>query len=231
MNRELEAFSFSVAHDLRAPLRAIDGLTFLVLDDHGDELSAEARSHLGRVRGSVAQMTKLIDDLLHLARVGQQDLRVEEVDLAAMAREAVAQLRRAQPQRQVELIAPARLVCRGDARLLDVVVANLIGNAWKYTSKKEHATIEIGSEAESTYFVRDDGAGFDAANAKKLFSAFQRFHSPDQFEGTGIGLATVQRVVARHGGRIWAESTVGRGATFCFTLPGWPTDSGHQPAG
>ena len=222
-NRELEAFSYSVAHDLRAPLRGIDGFSQALLEDYHDKLDDEGRKHLRFVRESAQHMAELIDDLLKLSRVTRREFRQESSDLSSLARGVLAQLQRAEPDRKVETIIADGLVVQGDSRLLKVALENLLGNAWKFTSKLPHARIELGSTAgngHAAYFVRDNGAGFDQAYAGKLFGVFQRLHAASEFEGTGIGLATVQRVVSRHGGRIWAEGAVGKGATFYFTLAG-----------
>ncbi len=220
-NRELEAFSYSVAHDLRAPLRSIDGFSHALLEDYGDKLDAEGKTHLGYVRESAQQMAQLIDDLLALSRVSRGELQRERTDLASIARIVMARLQKREPERKVVLVVPTELVAVGDPRLLGIVLENLLGNAWKFTSKLPTARIELGHRIEAgrpVYFVRDDGAGFDMAYADKLFGAFQRLHSAHEFEGTGIGLATVQRIVRRHGGSAWAEGCVGRGATFYFAL-------------
>jgi len=226
-NRELEAFSYSVAHDLRAPLRSIDGFSLALLEDCADALDATGKQHLQFVREAAQDMAALIDGLLSLSRVTRSELRREVVDLAEIARSVFAQLRRASPDRAVETVVADDLAAEGDARLLRGLLENLLGNAWKFTRRRAMARIEVGVVRESgerVYFVRDDGAGFDMTYADKLFGAFQRLHSPTEFEGTGIGLATVQRIVHRHGGRIWAESAVDRGATFSFTL--WSTGHG-----
>ncbi len=220
-NRELEAFSYSVAHDLRSPLRSIDGFSQALLEDYGDKLDAEGKTHLGYVRESAQQMAQLIDDLLALSRVSRGELQRERTDLATIARIVMARLQKREPDRKIVLVVPTELVAVGDARLLGIVLENLLGNAWKFTSTQPTARIELGHLFEAgrqVYFVRDDGAGFDMAYAEKLFGAFQRLHSVKEFEGTGIGLATVARIVHRHGGRVWAEGEVGRGATFYFTL-------------
>ncbi len=226
VNRELEAFSYSVSHDLRAPLRAIDGFSQALLDDPDSSLSADAGDHLQRIRGGVQRMAKLIDALLSLSQVMRAPLRVEPVDLGAIAREVVTTLREAHPTRQVEVIIADGLTVQGDPRLLEVVLTNLIGNAWKFTGKQLQARIEVGfgtppadmERPVPVYRVRDNGAGFDMSHASKLFGAFQRLHQRSDFEGTGIGLATVQRIIHRHGGRIWAEAAIGAGASFSFTL-------------
>lgn len=221
-NHELEAFSYSVAHDLRAPLRSIDGFSQALLEDYGDKLDEDGQDHLKRVRAAAQRMAQLIDDLLGLSRVTRAELHRTEVDLSAIAHETAEQLRKAQPDRGVRFLIADGLVASGDARLVSVLLENLIGNAWKFTAKRPSATIEVGSasvDGQVAFFVRDDGAGFDMAYAGKLFTAFQRLHSRTDFEGTGIGLATVLRIVRRHGGRVWAEGAVDRGATFWFTLP------------
>jgi len=227
VNRELEAFSYSVAHDLRAPLRSIDGFSLALLEDCADVLDEAGKQHLRFVREAAQDMAALIDGLLSLSRVTRSELHRETVDLAKLAHSISAQLRRAAPGRDVETVIADDLLAEGDARLLRGLLENLLGNAWKFTGKQATAKIEVGvtqAGGERAFFVRDDGAGFDMAYAAKLFGAFQRLHSAAEFEGTGIGLATVQRIVHRHGGRIWAESAVGRGATFFFTL--WSTGHG-----
>jgi signal transduction histidine kinase len=221
-NRELEAFSYSVAHDLRAPLRGINGFSIALLEDYGDTLDAGAKVLLRRVTTSAERMGHIIDALLSLARLSTFELRHETVDLARMARAIVEQLRAAEPGRSVQLVAPETVLARGDPRLLRAVLENLLGNAWKFTRKRADGRIELGaapSPEGMRYFVRDNGAGFDMAFADRLFAPFQRLHSVDQFEGTGVGLATVQRIIRRHGGRVWAEGKEHQGATFQFTLP------------
>ena len=220
-NAELEQFSYSVSHDLWAPLRSIDGFSQILLEDYADRLDEEGRSYLGRVRAASQHMGHLMDDLLDLSRVSRGPLRAGRVDLSGLAKDIAEELRRSQPEREVEFVVADDLEADGDARLLAVALENLLGNAWKFTSKEPTVRIEFGSFSENgtrVYFVRDDGAGFDAAYADRLFGAFQRLHNDDEFEGTGIGLATVQRVIHRHGGRLWAEGEVGKGATFYFTL-------------
>ncbi|HEX2180736.1 MAG TPA: CHASE domain-containing protein, partial [Rubrobacteraceae bacterium] len=223
-NRELEAFSYSVSHDLRAPLRTIDGFSRILLEDYADRLDEEGEDYLGRVRAASRHMDTLIEDLLDLSRVSRGPLRREVIDLSAMARGIVRKLKGAQPERRVRFVAEEGVVAFGDANLLAVALGNLLGNAFKFTQKEAEATIEFGAVTQDggdvAYYVRDDGAGFDMAYADKLFGAFQRLHGPDEFEGTGIGLATVARIVHRHGGRVWAEGEVGEGATFYFTLGG-----------
>ena len=220
-NRELEAFSYSVSHDLRAPLRGVDGFSKLLLDEYGGKLDAEGRRYLDRVRAGTQRMGTLIDDLLRLARVSRAQLERAPVDLGALALDVAEELRRANPGRDVELVIARPAPAVGDAQLLRVVLENLLGNAFKFTGKTPHARIEFGersAEGVRSFFVRDNGAGFDMEYSKKLFGAFQRLHSTTEFEGTGIGLATVQRIVARHGGRIWGEGAPNQGATFFFTL-------------
>jgi two-component system, NtrC family, sensor kinase len=221
-NEELESFSYSVAHDLRAPLRAIDGFGLALLEDYADKLDDTGKQYLSYVRESAQQMARLIDDLLALSRVTRSEFKREATDLAAIARAVTGRLARAHPDRKVELVIADELPVEGDERLLTVALENLLGNAWKFTGRRAEARIEVGVIAGEprTYFVRDNGAGFDMTYAAKLFGMFQRLHSNAEFEGTGIGLATVQRVVRRHGGRIWAEGAVGRGATFYFALDG-----------
>jgi PAS domain S-box-containing protein len=221
-NRELEAFSYSVAHDLRAPLRGIDGFSMALLEDHSGQLDAQGKGYLNRIRQSAQFMAQLIENLLMLAQVTQSELRRERVDLSRLAQGAAARLQEAQPQRQAEIVIADGLLAHGDGRLLGIVFDNLVGNAWKFTANRSKARIEFGrsqNDGQPAYFVSDDGAGFDMAHASKLFGVFQRLHTAGEFEGTGIGLATVQRIIRRHGGRIWAEGRVDRGATFYFTLP------------
>jgi signal transduction histidine kinase len=220
-NRELDAFAYSVSHDLRAPLRSIDGFSQVVLQDYGPQLDEAGRNALQRVRAATQRMGTLIDDLLKLARITRGEMRTELVDLSALAQEIAAELQRATPERQVELAIAPGLKARGDPRLLRVVLDNLLRNSWKYTAKQPQPRVEFGSvEADGgrAFLVRDNGAGFDMKYADKLFGVFQRLHSAAEFEGTGVGLATVMRIITRHGGRIWAEGAVDQGATFYFTL-------------
>jgi len=221
-NRELESFSYSVSHDLRAPLRSIDGFSQALLEDYAERLDDEGKRYLRFVRESAQHMGRLVDGLLELSRVTRTELRREQVDLADLARRTIERLRARDPARQVDVAIGGPMIVRGDGRLLGAVLDNLLGNAWKFTSKRAHARIELGEreeKGERVFFVKDDGAGFDMAYGAKLFGAFQRLHGAREFEGTGIGLATVQRIVQRHGGRIWAEGAPDRGATFSFTLP------------
>lgn len=220
-NRELEAFSYSVSHDLRAPLRSIDGFSQMLLEDYEEKLDEDGKDYLGRVRAASQRMAQLIDDLLDLSRLTHSEMHQERVDLSALAEDLVEELEHADPGRQVEFVIAEGLVVEGDRRLLKVVPENLLRNAWKFTGKRPRARIELGvSEHEETpvYFVSDDGVGFDMAYADKLFGAFQRLHGANEFEGTGIGLATMRRIVHRHGGQAWAEGRVGQGTTFYFTL-------------
>jgi PAS domain S-box-containing protein len=220
-NRELEAFSYTVAHDLRAPLRGIDGFSQLMLQEYGNVLDEEGRRYIGCVRQSARQMATLIDDILQLARVTRSDMAHETVDLTALAHKTLVRLQQDDPARQVRVAVEQELTVPGDPGLLAVMCDNLLGNAWKYSANKADASIEFGStsiDGASAYFVRDNGAGFDMKYIAKLFNAFERLHSSDEFEGTGIGLATVRRIVERHGGRVWADGKVDVGATFYFTI-------------
>jgi signal transduction histidine kinase len=234
-NRELEAFSYSVSHDLRAPLRTIDGFSQILQEDYEAVLDEEGLDYLGRVRAASAHMAMLIDDLLDLSRVSRRPLRREPVDLASLATEIIEELRAAEPERNVEFEAGGDIKAYGDVSLLKGALENLLGNAWKFTEREGVGRIEFGVDRRPrpgllgpVYFVRDNGAGFDQAYSDKLFGAFQRLHGQDEFEGTGIGLATVARIIHRHGGRVWAEGEVGEGATFYFTLGG--RDQGDRTA-
>jgi light-regulated signal transduction histidine kinase (bacteriophytochrome) len=220
-NRELEAFSYSVSHDLRAPLRSIDGFSKVLLEDYAGTLDEEGMSNLNRVRAAAQRMGQLIEDMLKLSRVTRGEFRTASVDLSALAREIVAGLAEHEPERRVRISITPEVIVSGDANLLRIALENLLRNAWKFTSKSEDASIEFGVTeifGERVYFVRDNGAGFDMAYEKKLFNAFQRLHDPTDFPGTGVGLAIVQRVILRHGGRIWAKAATEAGATFFFTL-------------
>ncbi len=221
-NKGLEAFSYSVSHDLRAPLRAIDGFVHLLVDDYGEKLEPGARRYLEIIAASARTMGLLIDDLLEFSRLGRQPLRKVTVDMTGLARRVLRQEQDAIERRRVEVRLDELPQCQGDESLLEHVLANLIGNAIKYTQRVETARIEIGSqstdEGDVVYYIKDNGAGFDMRHADKLFGVFQRLHGADEFEGTGVGLALAQRIVNRHGGRIWAEAAVGKGATFFFTL-------------
>jgi signal transduction histidine kinase len=226
-NKELEKFAYSVSHDLRAPLRAIDGFSHALLEDYADRLDETGRDYLARVRAGSQRMATLIDDLLMLSKVARAELTPEVIDLSAVARWVVRGLQSADPGRAVAVQIEPAVRARGDPALLQTVLENLLGNAWKYTVHAADARVEFGVTAvgeDRVYFVRDNGAGFDMNYAHKLFKPFQRLHPATEFAGHGIGLATVERVVARHGGRVWAEGTVGGGATFYFTLG--PADVG-----
>ena len=220
-NEELDSFSYSVAHDLRAPLRSLVGFSHALLEDHADKLDAEGRRYLTFIRESAKQMDVLIDNLLSLSRVTRSEFERQSVDLTKLARTMADRLQHSHPERKAEFVVAEGLVAEGDRALLSILMDNLLGNAWKYTGKRSHARIEVGATADAgqqAFFVRDNGAGFDMAYANKLFGVFQRLHSTREFEGTGIGLATVQRIVRRHGGKVWAEGKVDEGATFYFAL-------------
>jgi PAS domain S-box-containing protein len=220
-NKELEAFSYSVSHDLRAPLRGIDGWSLALLEDYGSQLEGQAKTYLERVRSETQRMGQLIDDLLQLSRLTTSEMSTQRVDLSTIAATIFAQLQKEQPERQVEFVLQPGLNANGDARLLEVALTNLLGNAFKFTGKTPQARIQFGQtelEGQRAFFVGDNGVGFDMALAKKLFGAFQRLHKASDFTGTGVGLTTVQRIIHRHGGRIWAQAAVDQGATFYFTL-------------
>ncbi len=220
-NKELEAFSYSVSHDLRAPLRAIDGFSQALMEDCADKLDEEGQGYLQRVRAGTQRMGQLIDDLLRLSQVTRGELQRDQVNLTAMAKVSVQRLQQSEPQRQVECIIAPDLTAHADGRLVQVILDNLLGNAWKFTAKHPSARIEVGmsqKDGQRAFFVRDDGAGFEMAHAGKLFGAFQRLHNQTEFQGTGIGLAMVQRIARRFGGDVWAESAVEQGTTIYFTL-------------
>jgi PAS domain S-box-containing protein len=222
-NKDLESFSYSVAHDLRAPLRSIDGFSKMVLDGYADKLDPQGKKLLDTVRESAQRMADLIDDLLALSRVVGLDMHMTRVDLSAMAKAVVERLQDAHPDRRARITIAEGAAALVDSNLVGIAMENLLGNAWKFTSRVPVAHIEFGcrvQDGETLYFIRDNGAGFDMAYSAKLFGVFQRLHSMTEFEGTGIGLATVQRVISRHGGRVWGEGRVGEGATFSFTLGG-----------
>jgi PAS domain S-box-containing protein len=230
-NKELEAFSYSVSHDLRAPLRSIDGFSMALVEDYAGQLDVEGKGLLDRIRAATKRMAQLIDDLLNLARVTRTEMRYEVVDLSAMANAVLADLQSGDPERYVECVVGDHVIGHGDSRLLRVVLENLLGNAWNFTMNKPQARIELGMSREDgapVYFVRDDGPGFDMAYVDKLFGTFQRLHAATEFPGTGIGLASVRRIIQRHGGRTWAEGAVGKGATFSFTLS--EHEGGHPSA-
>jgi signal transduction histidine kinase len=220
-NKELDAFSYSVSHDLRAPLRSMDGFSQILLEDHADRIDEVGKDYLKRIRAASQLSGQLIDDLMKLSRISRNEMRVETVDLSELGREIAAQLRNSSPDRNVEFVIADGLVARGDPHLLKIAIDNLMGNAWKFTGRHPAARIEFGqdkTDGKKTFFVRDDGAGFDMAYVGKMFAPFQRLHSSDEFPGSGIGLATVRRIIGRHGGMIWAEGAVEKGATFYFTL-------------
>jgi signal transduction histidine kinase len=217
VNRELEAFAYSVSHDLRAPLRAIEGFSQALLEDCLEKLNEQEQDYLGRISSEARRMAQLIDDLLTLSRVTRAEMSRERVRLDDLAREVVARLREADGARRVEVEIADGLVVEGDPRLLGQVIENLLGNAWKFTGRRPEAHIELGQTGEA-FFVRDNGVGFDMKYAGKLFAPFQRLHGMTEFPGTGIGLSTVQRIVARHGGKVWCESQPGESTTFFFTL-------------
>ncbi len=224
LNQELEAFSYSVSHDLRAPLRSIEGFSKILLRDYsGRELDETAGSYLERMRAAAERMAQLIEDLLELSRVSRTELSFEVVDLSRMAESAIEEFRSRDPERQVKVTIQPELFTRGDARLLSVALCNLLGNAWKFTGNREDAEIEMTKKSMNgidTFCVRDNGAGFNPEFSDKLFAPFQRLHRVSEFEGTGVGLAIVQRVIQRHNGKVCADSKVGEGASFYFTLNG-----------
>jgi light-regulated signal transduction histidine kinase (bacteriophytochrome) len=220
-NKELEAFAYSVSHDLRAPLRSLDGFSQILVQRYGDALDEAGQRYLAHVRGAAQDMGQLIDALLRLARTTRAQMHREQLDLRELGQAVVAELVRADPERAITITIGDGLIVDGDRQLLRVVLENLLGNAWKFTRQRDDSHIEIGRTEDSgraVYFVHDNGAGFDMQYADKLFGAFQRLHSAAEFEGLGIGLATVQRIIHRHGGQVWAEGKEGEGATFYFTL-------------
>jgi len=230
-NTELESFSYSVSHDLRAPLRTIDGFSQALLEDCADRLDDAGKDYLNRIRGATQMMGSLIDDLLNLSRISRSAMRLQNVDISMLAHSIVSEFQKAEPQRRVEVRIQDGLKAAADPGLVRVALENLLSNAWKFSSKRACAHLEFGEvEVDGTlaFFVRDDGAGFDPAYAGRLFGAFQRLHGTTEFAGTGIGLATVQRIVHRHGGRVWAKGAVDCGATFYFTLSNAAVD-GTRP--
>jgi light-regulated signal transduction histidine kinase (bacteriophytochrome) len=220
-NKELETFSYSVSHDLRAPLRGIDGFSQALQKDYQQQLDSTAKDYLQRICTATRRMGELIDDLLNLARVTRAEIYRERIDLSKLADEVAREFQSQELARSVALNIAAGLEAEGDSRLLRLALQNLIGNAWKFTSKRETAQIEFGAQGVNggkAYFVRDNGAGFEQSYASRLFGAFQRLHATSEFPGSGIGLATVQRIIRRHGGTVWAEGAVNQGATVYFTL-------------
>lgn len=221
VNKELEAFSYSVSHDLRAPLRSIDGFSQALLDFYNDKLDDTGKDYLSRIRNNSQRMAQLIDDMLQLSRLTRDELHVEDINLSRIAEELRQELETQQPERHVEFVIQPELRTRADEHLMQALLQNLLANAWKFTSTHETAKIEFGSllqDEKTVYYVRDDGAGFEMEFVHKLFGAFQRLHHMNEFPGTGIGLATAQRIIHRHGGQIWAEGAVNKGATFFFTV-------------
>jgi PAS domain S-box-containing protein len=221
-NKELEAFSYSVSHDLRAPLRSIDGFSHVLLEDYQGKLDAPGKNYLERIRKATQHMGNLIDDLLKLSRVTQSELHEETINLSKMIQKIAQTYKKSTPGRTVKTVIQEGIIIQGDPDLMQIALTNLIDNAWKFTGKQKHPCIEFGAilkDGENVFFIRDNGVGFDMAYVDKLFGAFQRLHTMDEFTGTGIGLATVKRIITRHGGKIWAEGKVGKGATFFFTLP------------
>ncbi len=219
--KEMETFSYSVAHDLRSPLRSIDGFSKYLSEHAAERLDAQQQNYLQRIRAAAQRMGRLIDDLLNLARVGRTTIRFEQVNMSALAAEIIEGLHRRDPERQVSADITPELIVRGDRGLLRIVLEGLLENAWKFTGTREVAQMTFGvvaREGERVYFVQDNGVGFDMAYVDKLFQPFQRLHTEEEFPGTGIGLALIQRIIQRHGGRIWAEAVAGQGATFSFTL-------------
>jgi two-component system, sensor histidine kinase and response regulator len=222
-NSELEAFNYSVAHDLRAPLRGIDSFSQLLIDKHSQQLDEEGLAYLDRVRGAAARMSQLIDALLTLAQVGRGELQPIELDFSYLVQAVASEIAAANSERSVRVAVAPGMRAYGDPRLVRIVVGNLLENAWKFTGRRKRPAIEVGpvqNTTQPTYYVRDNGAGFDPAYASRLFAAFQRLHADREFPGTGIGLAIVHRVISRHGGTVWADSRPDHGATFYFTLPG-----------
>ena len=220
--KELEGFCYSVSHDLRAPLRSVDGFTHALIESSQDKLDAVEREYLQRVRAASHRMGRLIDDLLHLSRVGRREMRVQEINLSDLAGGVSRELQTSDPARAVDFVIAPTLHAKGDERLLKIVLDNLLGNAWKFTGKTQRARIEFGravKDGVQAFYVRDNGAGFDMTYADKLCTPFARLHGPNEFPGTGIGLAVVQRIINRHGGRLWAEGEPNHGATFWFAIP------------
>jgi signal transduction histidine kinase len=222
VNIELQSFAYSISHDFRAPLRALNAFSASLIEEYADQLDEQGRHYLNRINKASLYMSDLVDDLLKLSRITRSEMKPQVVDISQVAEEIIHDLQEAEHARRVKVVIAPDLTTKGDFPLLKVALENLIENAWKFSSKEAQAEIEAGritTDSEEVFFVRDNGVGFDMAYSKNLFGAFQRLHGVDEFPGTGIGLATVQRIINRHGGRIWAESEVGKGATFFFTLP------------
>ena len=220
-NKELEAFSYSVSHDLRAPLRGIDGFSQAVLEDYGDKLDEAGKSYLHRVRTASQRMSQLIDAMLNLARLTRAEIRSQTLDMSGMVKGILDDFQKLEPDRPVDCVVAKNLFATADPQLIRAVMENLLGNAWKFTRQRDNARIEFGYEpykGQPAYFVKDNGAGFDMTYAHKLFGAFQRLHAYTEYPGVGVGLATVHRIIQRHGGQIWADGAVGEGAVFHFTL-------------
>jgi light-regulated signal transduction histidine kinase (bacteriophytochrome) len=220
-NREMEAFTYSISHDLRAPLRSMAGFAGILIQDYAEGLDKQVKDYLGRILRGSEKMTRLIDDLLRLSEISRRQMEKTEVDLSAIASSVISDMREADPERRVIIRIEEGLSAFADRSLMEIVLSNLLGNAWKFTSRTENARIEFGSiqrEGKNMYYVRDNGAGFDPQYMKKMFLPFQRLHSEQEFEGTGIGLTIIERIIHRHGGRVWAEGEKGKGATIYFTL-------------
>jgi signal transduction histidine kinase len=235
VNEELESFSYSVSHDLRAPLRSMDGFSRVLMEDYAQQLDPQAQDYLQRIRAASQRMVKLIEDILQLSRLSRVQMNEQPMNLSQLANQVLDDLQQREPDRELERVIAEGIEARADPALVQVLLENLISNAWKFTSKHPRARIEVGvlpeHEQGTVYYVRDDGAGFDMAYANKLFGAFQRLHNRSEFDGTGIGLATVERIVRRHGGKVWAEAAVEQGATFYFTLGAsrpTPLAAGHE---
>ena len=220
-NKELETFSYSVSHDLRSPLRSIDGFSQALFEDYQEILDDTGIDYLKRLRNASQKMGELIDGILKLSRLTRNEMHKEEIDLSALVEDISSRLQEGEPRRHAQFVIKKGLITRGDPQMLRALMENLVGNAWKFTKNREEARIEFGTKkngAKTTYYINDNGVGFDMTYADKLFGAFQRLHDISEFPGTGIGLATVQRIINRHGGNIWAEGAVNKGATFYFTL-------------
>lgn len=223
VNQELESFSYSVSHDLRGPLRTIDGYSWAILESVGDKLDAQSRRYFNLIREATRHMSQLIDDMLALAQVTRRDMQDEDVDLSAIVHGIEQRLQSAASERCVQWNVEEGVHARGDGRLLTLLLENLVNNAWKFTGRKEQACIEFGTKTQNSgrvFFLKDNGAGFDMQHVEKLFRPFSRLHSAEDFQGTGVGLAIVQRVAQRHGGKVWAQGQVNAGASFYFTLGG-----------